>query len=444
MRQLLPLSSLLLASFILVLGTGVTGLLVPTRAAAEGWSTDVIAAMGASHALFFTLGCVLVPRLVARVGHIRVFGALGTLSVASLLLHALEPTAWFWVLVRGLAGFSLAGSYMILESWLNEATDNHNRGVTFSVYMVISLGGQALGPFLVTLGDVRGFELFAIAALVYAAATLPITLTAARAPAPLTRVSLDLGALYRNSPAAFVGSVVTGAVAGAWASLVPVYGAAIGLTTAGVALFLAVGNLGSMAFQLPIGRLSDRVDRRWVMVGVGVLGVVAGAVLATGLVGGTLAGTPGGTVPGRPDNWTLIALAFVFGGALYTTYSLNVAHANDWAVGVSFVTVASGLLILYGAGSTLGPLVAGRLMAVMGPEGLFAFTAGAHLVYAGFALWRISRRGNVPNDDQIDFRSLPVTRSTTPQTFELDVRADEGGAETFANADPDYAVAGEA
>ena len=435
MRQFPNVKSLMLATFILVLGNGVASLLLPARASAEGWGPDVIALIGASHALFFTLACLSVPTLVGRVGHIRAFAALGTLIMGAMLLHAIWPNPWGWVLVRGMAGFATAGSYMILESWMSEETDTTNRGLVFSVYMVVSMAALAIGPFLVSTGDVGGFELFALCALIYAAATLPVTLTPARAPAPLTRVTLDLPALYRASPAAFVGSIMTGAIAGAWASLAPVYGIQIGLGTAAVAILLAAANIGSMVFQLPIGRLSDRIDRRIVMVGVGFAGAAMGAIVYAV----------------QPVGWTLIVLMFLFGSALYTTYALNAAHANDWAQGVSFVTVASGLLVLYGGGSTLGPIIAGRVMAEMGPGGLFAFTAACHAAYAGFALWRITQRGNVPNDDQTGFRTLPLTRAATPQTFELDARAGDGGAETFREAaiavevgETDYAVAGRA
>ena len=444
MQPILSLSALLVAAMVLVLGNGLGGLLIPTRAESLGWSTDTIALIGASYALFFTLGCIVVPRIVARVGHIRTFGALGTLATIAMLLHAMEPTSWFWILVRGITGFSVAGSYMVLESWLNEEATNENRGLVFSIYMVISLAGQALGPFLVTFGNPDGFELFAWAAIVYASATLPIALTQKMSPAPLTQVSLDLGNLYRNSPAAAVGSFMTGAIAGAWAALLPVYGSRIGLTTAAIATMLAVANLGSMVAQVPIGRLSDRIDRRIVMVGVGIVGALAGLLVIL------LPDPIPATVPLQRmsveagDALVLVGLMFLFGTALYTTYSLNVAHANDWARDVSFVTVASGLLILYGAGSTIGPLVAGRFMTWFGPNGLFVFTVGAHVLYAGFALWRITQRGDVAMEEQDDFHALPVATVATPQTFELDRRSDPGDEHGWDVPDDYGGVSGEA
>ena len=426
MQQLLPLVSLLLASFLLVFGNGVAGLLLPARALAEGWGPDMVALMGASYALFFTLACVLVPSLVGRVGHIRAFAALGTLTIASMLLHAMEPTAWFWVLVRGMAGFSVAGAYMIIESWMNEATTNENRGLAFSLYMAVSMGGLALGPFLVSFGGVGGFELFLWAALIYAVSTLPVTLTPARAPQPLARVSFDLGALYRNSPASFVGSLLTGMVVGAWTSLFPVWGLGAGLGTAAIAVVLGVANVGAMVLQLPVGRLSDRIDRRTVMVGLAAVGAGIGLFASTLPAGGTI----------------FLALMFLYGATVFGTYALNAAHANDWARDVSFVTVASGLLVLYGIGSTIGPLLAGRAMALIGPSGFFVFLATCHAAYAAFALWRITRRGEAPREEQADFRPLPIARATTPQTFALDPRAEGGGAETWDAVD--YGVAGEA
>lgn len=426
MRQLLPISSLLLASFGIVFGNGVAGLLLPARADAEGWSTDVIAMIGASYALFFTLGCLIVPRLVARVGHIRAFAALGTLTVSSMLLHAMEPTAWFWIVVRGMAGFSIAGAYMIIESWMNEETSNEERGLAFAVYMVVGMGGMALGPFVVSAGDVRGFELFAWAALIYLFSTLPVILTAARSPSPLTTVSLNLPALYRNSPAAFVGSILTGAIVGTWLSLFPVWGLEVGLGTTAIAVIISVSNVGAMALQIPIGRLSDKIDRRLVMVLVGAVGAGIGLIAPVVPVGG----------------WPFAVLMFAYGGVLFGAYSLNAAHANDWARDVSFVTVASGLLVLYGIGATVAPLIAGRFMASVGPSAMFAFLAACHAVYAGFALWRITRRGDLPSEAQTDFKALPIARATTPETFALDPRAEDGGSERWNEVD--YAVAGEA
>ena len=420
-RQLLPLSALLLAGFLLVFGNGAAGLLIPTRASSEGWSTDTIALIGAVYALAFTAGCILVPRLVARVGHIRVYSALGSLLVLAMLCHALEVTQWFWVVVRALAGFSIAGSYMILESWLNEESTNETRGTIFSIYMVATLVGQSAGPFLVTLGDPGDFALFAWCSIIYAVSTLPIALTSARSPQPLTRVSLDLKALYVNSPASAVGSFVSGAIIGLWFNLVPVYGFERGFSSAAIATVLAAGNVGSLLFQLPIGRASDKVDRRLVMVALGALGAALSVLIV-------LFGTQG-TV--------LIALVFVLGAALYTPYSINVAHANDWARDVSFVSVASGLLILYGVGSTVGPLLGARVMALMGPGGLFATIALFYAIYAGFALWRVFRRPETPEDRE-RFRAIPMGRVATPQTFELDSRAED--APSDEDAAPDFAA----
>ena len=426
MRQILPLASLLFAAFLIVFGNGVAGLLLPARAEAEGWGADAVAIMGAFYALMFTVACVLVPRLVGRVGHIRAFAALSVLTITAMLLHAMQPTAWFWVLVRGMAGFSIAGAYMILESWISEETTPANRGLAFSIYMGVSMGGYALGPFLVSAGDVRSFDLFAWAAMIYALAALPVLLTATKAPTPLTTFELDLRALYRNSPASFVGSIMTGLVIGAWLTLFPVWGLSVGLGTAAIALMLGISNVGAMMLQVPLGRLSDRIDRRMVMVGTGALGAALGLLASTLPVGG----------------WAFGAVMFIYGVTVFGTYSLNAAHANDWAGNVSFVTVASGLLVLYGLGSVVGPLIAGRIMEIAGPGGLFAFLAACQAIYAGFALWRITQRADAPEEDQVDFQAIPIVRTATPQTFALDPRAEAGGTETWDEVD--YAVAGEA
>ncbi|GGA93457.1 MFS transporter [Brucella endophytica] len=408
--QLLPIAALLFSTFLMLTGGGLAGILLPLRAGLDGWSPTTIGWMGTSYALAFTLGCLIVPRLVRRVGHVRVFSVLLTLLSMSLLLHALIIDPIAWMVFRGVAGFSLAGGYMIVESWLNERVVNETRGMVFSIYMIVSMVGLLAGQYILPFGDPAAQTLFIVCALIYAAALIPTALSNAQSPRPLTQVSLDLSGLYRRSPAAVVGSLLAGMIAGAWGFLAPVYGKQIGLSTFGIATMLATAMIGSAIFQYPLGRASDFVDRRYVMVVAGIIGLVLSAAM----------------VLLHPGPGSLIyIMMFLFGSVLYSIYSLNTAHANDSADASEFVKISSGLLIVYGAGSMMGPQIAGRLMDAIGPQGFFVTIALCYTFYAAHALWRIQRRGHsLPPAQKTEFQFQSAETQPTPETALLDPRSE--------------------
>ena len=350
------------------------------------------------------------PYLVRRVGHIRVFAALQTLLAISFILHALFVFPLLWALIRALGGFALAGAYMVLESWLNERVSNENRGAVFSAYMIVSMIGVAGGQYMLPFGDASTTEIFTIAALLFGLALLPMTLTKAQAPAPLTRVSLDLAGLYGKSPAAMVGAFLTGVINGVWLFFGPIYGESAGLTSTGIATMLAAAMLGGAVFQFPLGRLSDKIDRRYVMVIAGAVG--SGISLIMLLL--------------NPSSAPLIFIGmFLFGAVLFPIYALNVAHANDHADPEEFVKVSSGLLVVYGVGTMLGPQLAGRMMDGLGPSGFFAATAIGFGLYGGHTLWRVFRRQGIDLGDREDFQPLPVTSAHIPETVHFDPRIED-------------------
>jgi len=408
--QILSIAALLFSTFLMLVGGGLAGILLPLRAGLEGWSPTTIGWIGTTYALAFTAGCLIVPRLVRRVGHVRVFSVLLTLLSMSLLLHALVIESVAWMMFRAIAGFSLAGGYMIVESWLNERVTNDTRGMVFSIYMIVSMVGLLVGQYILPLGDPATLTLFIICALIYAAALIPTALSNAQSPNPLTQVSLDLKGLYRRSPAAVVGSLIAGIIAGSWNFLAAVYGEAIGLSTLGIATMLATAMIGGAIFQYPLGRASDFTDRRYVMVVAGIIGLVLSSAMV--LV------HPG---PG----WTIYLLMFLFGSVLYPIYSLNVAHANDSADPSEFVEVSSGLLIVYGIGSMTGPQVAGRLMDAVGPQGLFITMAVCFTIYGAHAFWRIQRRSlAIAPDQKPEFQFQASEIQPTPETMQLDPRSE--------------------
>lgn len=418
-QQLRPITALMLSAFFMVAGVGLAGILIPLRATAEAWSTVTLGWIGASYAAAFTAGCVVVPRLVLRVGHIRVFAAMQTLLVASMLFHSLVVDPIAWALFRLMAGASVAGGYMVLESWLNERVTNETRGMVMSAYMIVSMAAVASGQYLAPAGDPTKETLFVICALLFAAAVLPVTLTSAQSPRPITQVSIDIKSLFKASPAAMVGAFMAGVVFSIWSYFVPVYGKMAHLSDFTIATMLAFAMLGGIIAQFPIGRLSDQMDRRYVMAGAGLFGAalcVPAAILA----------------PATP--WVLFGFTFALGMVLFPIYALASAHANDIAQPEDFVKISGGILIFYGFGTTAGPLVGGPIIDAVGKGGVFMTLGVAFAVYGGYAFWRSMRREAVPADERTDYQVITPAVQQTPESLQLDPRIEDVPEEERLNA----------
>lgn len=411
-RQILPITALFASAALLLVGSGLQAVLMPVRGQEEGFSSLSIAMLGVAWAIGFTIGCFYVPKLVKRVGHIRTFSSLCAVLAAVMLLTGLVVEEVSWILLRAATGFCVSGAWMIIESWMNERVDNQMRGTIFSVYMVISLLASMGGQYMVALADPMTHVLFMVGALFYAFSVLPTALSRAQSPAPLTQVRFDLKKLYANSSSSVFGAMLAGVIAGAWGSFAAVYAKQVGMSNANVANLLAAAMLGSILFQMPIGRLSDMMDRRYIMVGTSVLGALAGYVITT-----------------FPDNNPNPSLLFfgcnvVFGGFIYAIYSLSVAYANDHSAPEDFVETSSGLLILYGIGTMVGPLFTSWTMEMMGPGGLFFSIGTMHVVLALLVMTRIFQKSLPASFENTDFQTVPLAKTQTPETYALDPRAE--------------------
>ena len=403
-----PIVSLLISTFFLMVGAGLSSIVLPVRGSLEGWSTYEIGLLGTGYAIAFTGGCLVVPRIARQAGHVRAFASLAALLAITALLHALFVHPIVWVLVRGITGFGLAGAFMVIESWLNERVTNETRGFVFSLYMIVTMGAMMTGQFVMPITDPALTTPFMVCAIMFAAAVIPTAMSRQEHPKPLTEVRLNLRALFRLSPAAAVGVVMGGVMEGAWNNMAAVFGSEIGFNTTQIATLLVVTMAGGIAFQYPLGRASDRVDRRLIMAGTGLFCcLIAAAAVSFGST--------------RP--LIIFLTAFFLGGLVYPVYSLAVAHANDFVDSASFVQVSGGLLILYGIGTMIGPLLAAGLMELYGPHGIFLVLAGCSLTSATYALIRKRRRKPVPSEDQDEFSTMPLARTQTPGTLAFDPRA---------------------
>ena len=337
-----PILSLLRGTAFLLAASGLHGLLMPLRGQAEGFSTTSLGLLGTAWAGGFVAGCFFAPRLVRKVGHVRAFGAFAASGAIVALMTGLLINPYAWIVLRAFTGFTMAGSFMIIESWLNEKATNENRGTVFGLYMMVTYASIMAGQMIVAAGDVKQASLFMVAGIFFCLALIPTAVSSAATPKPLEDVSLDLRGLYANSPVAFVGCFLIGVANGAWGTLGAVYGARIGISTPEIALMMSIVVVAGAVMQLPAGKLSDLTDRRYVLAGAAV-----GAAVFALLV----------FLAQPRASWLVIVMTGGYGALAYTLYSIAVAHANDHAKPEEFVKVSGGLLLLYGFGTMVGPVI---------------------------------------------------------------------------------------
>ncbi len=404
LRQLAPIAALLLGSAFLLFAGGINGLVLPVRGSAEGFSALSLGLLGTGWSIGYVSGCIMAPRLVASVGHIRSFGAMAALASVSLLGSAIMVDAVAWIILRGLCGFCFAGAAMIVESWLSDQSSASNRGRVFGIYTMVNLGASTAGQMMLTLGDPNGFVLFALGAMFYALALVPTALSSSSTPAPLVSVRLDLKALWRNSPVAVFAVFWVGVSNSSFGALAAVYGERLGLTLTTIALFSSIPILAGAVAQIPVGILSDKMDRRRVLVGIAVL---------------ALAADIGFLVLAPETQGMNLLLAAILGGSIFALYPVIVAHASDHAAPGTSIQISGGLLLTYGIGGIVGPVTAGALMGAVGPLALYTVTAGSHVLIIGYTLWRIARRDPVKEADKGDFQASTGARISTPQTAVL-------------------------
>ncbi|HSO47562.1 MAG TPA: MFS transporter [Rhizobiaceae bacterium] len=416
---LIPIFALIMGSAFLMTAGGLNGLILPLRGSYEGFSTLSLGLLGTGWAIGYVAGCLRVPKLVRKVGHVRTFGVMAALATISVLLSLLILHPWAWIPLRALTGFSFAGAAMIVESWLNERTENKYRGRIFGVYTMVNLLATTAGQMMISLGETTGFEFFVMAALFYVLALVPTALSTRAQPKPLVESKLDLKALILNSPIAVAGAFLVGISNSSFGTLGVVYGQAVKLDVGSIALMMSLSLLAGSLFQIPVGMLSDRRDRRTVLAGIAILAAAVDLYF----------------IVFQPSNpWAVIIAASVFGGAIYSMYPVLIAHAYDHATPDSYLRISGGLLLVFGIGAILGPLLAGLAMDFAPASGLFVVTLFAHLALAGYALYRMTQRVPVVGEAKKGFVGMGQTRLSSPGSGSLDPRAETAKDEPFDDA----------
>jgi MFS family permease len=388
-----PVMPLFAGLALLMIGNGLLSSLLGIRSDLEGFNTVVIGVVMSMYYVGFLVGSLTVPRWLMTVGHIRVFAGLTSLVAASALSYSLliEPIAWG--ILRFVVGLCMSGLYVTIESWLNQRATNETRGRLLSVYMLVVTFGLGLGQLLLGLGDPAGFTLFILVGILVSLAVVPVAMIRVPTPSDIIPVELSLRSLVATAPLGVLAVLVAGAAGGAVLGIGAVYATQIGMTAGKVGVFMAFSILGGAVTQYPLGRLSDRIPRRRVILGVAV------AATAVGIAGAVV--DPGSA-------WQFVVVA-VYGGLAFPLYALAVSHVNDVMPENQLVAVAAGIVFVFGVGSVLGPIVVSVLMAVLGSAGYFWGLAAFFVPLGIYALVRIVF---IARPIQRRFVSLPPRSST--------------------------------
>ena len=406
-RDLAPVAALLISVSILLTGQGLQGALLPMRATIENFSPIQVGAMGAAYFLGFTIGCLRAGELVRRVGHVRVFLSMTALASAAPLVHGLFVLAWPWGFLRLITGFCFAVIYVVIESWLNESSSNENRGLVFSAYTIINLTVLAIGQMMTLLYSPSGMQLFAIASVLVSLAAIPVALSASPSPEVPQSARVDLRKLLRVSPTGALGCLATGLANGAFWSLVPVFTYAVTGDISDAAGFMTAAVIGGALAQWPLGATSDRIGRRPVLIAIAVLGTAAGLSLVY--------------FAGQVSVTGLFLLGAGWGAVAFPLYAIAVAYSNDLADPREYVTVSSGLLLVYGIGAIIGPFAASSAISALGPNMLFVFTAAIHALLLLFAVGRMLATRGERHKALIEFGDALKAVQTASQVYEEEV-----------------------
>lgn len=399
---------LLTGVMLLMVGNGVQGSLLGIRGTLEAFGTFQLSIVMSAYFLGFLLGSRLAPGMIRRVGHVRVFAALGSLISAVLVLYPMLVDWQIWALMRVIIGFGFAGIYITSESWLNNTATNETRGQALSLYMIVQMLGIVASQALLAAGDPFGYDMFLIPSVLVSLAFLPLLLADTPAPTFESTARLGFRELFRISPLGCVGMLISGGIFSAMSGMASVWGTLSLLSVKQIALFTSALYVGGLALQYPVGYLSDRMDRRKIMLW---LSVAAALVLAVA------------TIFALPF-WAHLIVAAVLGGITYPMYSLLIAYTNDFLSKEQMAAASAGLIFLNGFGAIFGPLVTGWLMGVVGTRGFFLFMFVLYAAMVGYTLWRMSQRAAPSHTG--GFRGVAPTASTLATVAVLESAPDLG------------------
>ena len=377
--------ALFLGMFLLMVGNGLQGTLLGLRGDQEGFSTFALSVVMSAYFLGFLFSSRFTPKLIQRVGHVRVFAALGSMVSAVLILYPVLVEPWAWTIGRVIIGFCFCGVYITAESWLNDASTNETRGKSLSLYMIVQMAGIVFAQWIVSRGDVSGYVLFIIPSVLVSLAFAPVLLSARPMPAFETTKPMKIREVIEASPLACFSMFMLGGVFAAQFGMSAVYGNRVDLTVGEISLFVSVIYISALVLQYPIGWLSDRMDRRTLIIWVAMLG--AGGSLIAFLIPGSFA--------------LILVSGAIVGGMSNPLYALIIAYANDYLEKDDMAAASGGLLFINGLGAIAGPLIVGGMMDLIGDNGFWLYTSVLMFGVGFFGLYRTTQRSRIVVEAEI-------------------------------------------
>jgi MFS family permease len=418
MKQLLAITSLLLSTALLLVGHGMQLTLLPLRNAALSLPESLIGASASLYFLGFVAGCFTIPKLIARIGHIRAFAVLSALMLSSILaLDMLQNVASLFIF-RFLTGVAICGLYSVIESWLNSQTTADTRGRILSIYTFVTLSSMTLGQLLINVGPITSSTPFMLSAVFVALAIIPIGMTRKMAPAPVESARASFRLLFNRSRSAFAAALLSGLVAGSFWSLGAVFSSSYSGDQIDITWFMSMGIAGGAILQYPIGWLSDKIDRRHVLILLCVGGTLSSAAVALSVL----------------QSWHLVAV-FLFGAMVMPLYAIALATVADVSSKDEFVTIGTTVLLTNALGAAMAPIVLGQVMSLLGATYLFWSFAGMCLLVGAYIALQLRDPRTVSIEAQVPFGM--AAPDAAPNSFDLDPRATEDAPDTRQTAQED-------
>ena len=377
----------------------------------EGFSTEVTGLIMSSYFVGLLLSAFFSTHVISRVGHIRAFAVFASIISASALFHIMYINPYFWSFIRLISGFCIGGIIIIIESWLNEMAENKIRGQVFSFYMITTYAASGSGQLILPLADPKSFILFSVISILFSFALIPVLMTKAKAPPQLPPARMNVAELYKTSPLALVGAFMAAMMNSSFYSMGPVFTHDIGFSLQQTAYFMSAAVLGGLILQWPVGKLSDKFDRRWVLTVIAFLVSIISFVIYLFT---------------DKDSAVLIRIAVCYGCLAFLMYSLSAAHANDFTARDKMVQTASSLLVTYGLGAIIGPILSSLIMGYFGSDKLFLWLACLSSSLCLYAIYRSTQRRSVLPQEKGEFVALAANHSATKQLMvtEMDTNSE--------------------
>lgn len=411
MREIInSILALLIGVVFLSMGNTLLNIILPLKMEAAGYSTASYGFLGSVFFAGLLSGALSAKRFIQGVGHIRAFAAFATVFSAVVILHPLFTAYSFWILLRFIGGFCIAGLFAAIEAWLNQQSSAENRGKVLAIYFMSNYMAMIMGQFLVNIWDIEQLEPYLLASLLVSFSLLPVVMTRFPQPSFSDAKPMSLVALARFSPLAVAGSLTAGFLQGALYSLGALYATALGYSLLQTSFFMGAVFAGALLAQYPIGYLADKFDRRSILLLVLVTTIVAAFLL---------------TFQSRvaPSFVLTLVLVTVFGGFISSIYPISLAQVFDYLESDRYVAASSGLLVVYSLGAMLGPLLTGPAMSLFGYSSLFLLSFFVACGLTAFTLLRMRRRESLPNEEQEVV--VPVMPEAATVYTDLDPRVDE-------------------